>query len=55
MVLLKYTQSDWFNFLMKSMKMMLQLPIDYHISLQHGEKQKILDRASAAVWDMGDK
>ena len=35
--------------------MMLRLPIDYHISLQHGEKQKILDRASEAVWDMGDK
>lgn len=52
--LLETTQSDWFNFLMRSMKMMLQLPIDYHISLQHGEKQKIIDRASEAVWDMGD-
>ncbi len=55
MILLTYTQKDWFNFLMKSMKMMLRLPIDYHISLQHGEKQKMLDRASEAVWDMGDK
>lgn len=36
------------------MKMMLRLPIDYHISLQHGEKQKIIDRASEAVWDLGD-
>jgi hypothetical protein len=31
---------------------MLRLPIDYHISLQHGEKQKIIDRASEAVWDI---
>lgn len=36
------------------MKMMIRLPIDYHISIQHGEKQKLLDRASEAVWDMGD-
>lgn len=54
MILLENTQRDWFNFLMKSMKVMLRLPIDYHISLQHGEKQKIIDRASEAVWDVGD-
>ena len=54
MYLLTLAQTDWFNFLMKSMKMMLRLPIDYHISLQHGEKQKIIDRASEAVWEMGD-
>ena len=24
------------------------------MSLQHGEKQKIIDRASEAVWDIGD-
>lgn len=54
MILLENTQQDWFNFLMKSMKVMLRLPIDYHISLQHGEKQKIIDRASEAVWDVGD-
>lgn len=54
MLLLEKTQDDWFNFLMKSMKMMLRLPINYHISIQHGEKQKIIDRASEAVWDIGD-
>jgi ABC-type multidrug transport system fused ATPase/permease subunit len=52
--LLTIVQKDWGNFLMRSMKMMLQLPIDYHISLQHGEKQKIIDRASEAVWDFWD-
>jgi hypothetical protein len=34
------------------MKMFLALPIDYHISVEHGEKYKIIDRASEAVWDM---
>jgi hypothetical protein len=52
MYLLETVQKDWFAFLMRSMKMMLKLPIDYHISLQHGEKQKIIDRASEAVWDL---
>jgi hypothetical protein len=52
MHLLETVQKDWFAFLMRSMKMMLKLPIDYHISLQHGEKQKIIDRASEAVWDL---
>ncbi len=52
--LLETVQKDWFAFLMRSMKMMLRLPIDYHISLQHGEKQKIIDRASEAVWDLWD-
>ena len=54
MYLLENTQTDWFAFLMRSMKMMLRLPINYHISIQHGEKQKIIDRASEAVWDIGD-
>lgn len=54
MLLLEKTQDDWFNFLMRSMQMMLRLPINYHISIQHGEKQKIIDRASEAVWDIGD-
>ena len=54
MYLLWIVQEDWFNFLMRSMKMMIRLPIDYHISIQHGEKQKLLDRASEAVWDIWD-
>ena len=54
MYLLNTVQKDWGKFLVRSMKMMLRLPIDYHVSLQHGEKQKIIDRASEAVWDIGD-
>jgi len=33
---------------------MMKLPLDYHISLQHGEKQKTLERAWEAVWGFGD-
>lgn len=54
MYLLETVQKDWFAFLIRSMKMMLRLPIDYHISLQHGEKQKTIDRASEAVWEFWD-
>lgn len=34
---------------------MLKLPIDYHISVDQGEKQKIIDRACEAVWEVWDK
>jgi ABC-type multidrug transport system fused ATPase/permease subunit len=53
-VLLKYQQIDWENFLLKSMKKMLLLPVDYHIGIQHGEKQKIIDRGAEAVWQAWD-
>ena len=52
MYLLNTVQKDWGKFLVRSMKMMLRLPIDYHVSLQHAEKQKIFDRASEAVWNL---
>ncbi len=54
MVLLNYQHIDWENFLLKSMKKMLLLPVDYHIGIQHGEKQKIIDRGAEAVWQAGD-
>jgi ABC-type multidrug transport system fused ATPase/permease subunit len=54
MTLLNYQQTDWENFLLKSMKKMLLLPVDYHIGIQHGEKQKIIDRWAEAVWQAGD-
>jgi len=44
LTLLTYQHKDWQNFLLKSMQKMLLLPIDYHIGVQHGEKQKIIDR-----------
>ncbi len=55
MTLLTETNKDWYGFTRKAMNMLLALPIDYHISIEHGEKYKIIDRASEAVWDMGDK
>ncbi len=55
MILLTETNADWYNFTMKVMHMMMRLPIDYHISTDHGEKQKIIDRACEAVWEMWDK
>lgn len=54
MTLLKHQQNDWENFLIKSMKKMLLLPIEYHIGVQPGEKQKIIDRGAEAVWQAGD-
>lgn len=33
---------------------MLLLPLHYHISTQHGEKQKFIDRGVEAVWQAGD-
>ncbi len=54
LTLLTYQHKDWQNFLLKSMQKMLLLPIDYHIGVQHGEKQKIIDRWAEAVWQAGD-
>ncbi len=54
MFVLRCTQFDWWNFMLKSIRMMMRLPIDYHISTQHGEKQKIIDRASEAIWEFWD-
>jgi ABC-type multidrug transport system fused ATPase/permease subunit len=54
MILLKYQHADWNNFLIKSMKKMLLLPTEYHLGIQHGEKQKIIDRWAEAVWQAGD-
>lgn len=54
LTLLTYQNTDWANFLMASMKKILYLPIDYHLGVQHGEKQKIIDRGAEAVWQAGD-
>ncbi len=54
MTLLKYQHNDWNNFLIKSMKKMLLLPTDYHLGIQHGEKQKIIDRGAEAIWQAWD-
>lgn len=54
MTLLSHQHNDWENFIIQSMKKMLLLPIDYHLKIQHGEKQKIIDRGAEAVWQAGD-
>ena len=54
MTLLGYQHQDWENFLLKSMKKMLLLPVEYHLEIQHGEKQKTIDRWAEAVWQAGD-
>lgn len=54
MTVLTYQHKDWEYFLMSSMQKMLYLPTDYHIGVQHGEKQKIIDRGAEAVWQAGD-
>ncbi len=54
MTLLGYQHKDWENFLLKWMQKMLLLPVDYHLWVQHGEKQKIIDRGAEAVWQAWD-
>ncbi len=54
MILLTHQHDDWENFIIQSMKKILLLPIDYHLKIQHGEKQKIIDRGAEAVWQAGD-
>lgn len=52
MNLLNYIQDDWKYFLLRTMRKMQSLPIEYHYNIQAGEKQKIIDRASEAVWSV---
>lgn len=52
--LLNTQQQDWNNFIIQVIRKMLLLPINYHISIQHGEKQKIIDRSSDALWEGGN-
>ncbi len=54
MRLLNKAMQDWWRFLMKIMKKMQSLPIEYHRNIQAGEKQKIVDRSSEAVWAVAD-
>ena len=54
MTLLTHQHNDWQAFALKAMKKMLLLPVSYHIGIQQGEKQKIIDRGAEAVWQAGD-
>jgi ABC-type multidrug transport system fused ATPase/permease subunit len=33
---------------------MMRLPVSYHISIQHAEKIKLLERGAEAVWEVSD-
>lgn len=54
MRLLGNAMVDFGNFLMKIMMKLQLLPIEYHRNIQAGEKQKIVDRSSEAVWAVAD-
>lgn len=54
MRLLNMAMKDWWRFLMNIMNKMQSLPIEYHQNIQAGEKQKIVDRSSEAVWAVAD-
>jgi ABC-type multidrug transport system fused ATPase/permease subunit len=44
--------SDWTDFTLTTTKKMLHLPMEYHISTNSGEKQKIFDRGVEVVWSV---
>lgn len=54
MRILNKAMEDWGIFLMRIMKKMHGLPIEYHRNIQAGEKQKIVDRSAEAVWSVAD-
>lgn len=45
-------QKDWKEFSLTTSKKILHLPMDYHISTNPGEKQKIFDRGIDTVWNI---
>lgn len=42
----------WNTFCLATTKKMLRLPMEYHVSTNLGERQKIYDRGIQAVWDV---
>jgi len=44
---------DWKKFALTTSKKIMQLPMDYHISTNLGERQKIYDRGIDAIWNTG--
>jgi len=45
-------QKDWIRFTIETSRKMLRLPMDYHISTNIGEKQKIFDRGIDTIWNV---
>ena len=52
--LLNRNSNDWANSMIHDIMEMIRLPLHYHISEQNGEKMKLIDRGSEAVWETGD-
>jgi ABC-type multidrug transport system fused ATPase/permease subunit len=53
-ILLTKTSDDWAHAMIASIRDMTLLPTKYHISVQGGEKIKLIDRSSEAVWETSD-
>lgn len=45
--------SDWKEFSLLTSQKIMRLPMDYHISTNQGEKQKIYDRGIDTIWSVG--
>jgi ATP-binding cassette, subfamily B, putative efflux pump len=52
--LLNRNSDDWANSMIHDIVEMIKLPLQYHLSEQNGEKIKLIDRGSEAVWETGD-
>lgn len=53
-LLLTKGQNDWASMMVSEVRTMMYLPTRYHISVQNGEKIKLIDRAAEAVWETAD-
>lgn len=53
-LLLNKNSDDWANSVINDLSLIIQLPLQYHISEQNGEKMKLVDRGSEAVWETWD-
>jgi ABC-type multidrug transport system fused ATPase/permease subunit len=53
-VLLNSNIADWSRCMIDDLRAMIHLPPQYHLTVQNGEKMKLLDRWSEAVWEVGD-
>ena len=53
-MLLTKNSDDWAKSMIHYIREMTLLPTKYHISVQNGEKIKLIDRGAEAVWETGD-
>ena len=50
-ILLTKNSDDWAEGMIRDIRSMMKLPIQYHYSIQNGEKIKLVDRGAEAVWE----